>query len=1080
MIRRTSLALLAALALAPAAAQADTSLSGPSGTTTDATPTFTFGSSEPGTFECRADDAPFAACTSPWTIGLADGPHTVQVRAVDEAGNADPTPATRSFTVDTSGIDTTIDAGPEGLTNDPTPSFGFGSTITGATYECRIAGPAAPDAAFAACASPYTPPALRSGSHVFEVRAVTPADRRDPTPARRAFVLDADAPDTVLTGGPAEGATTGERRPAFTYAAEAGARFECRVDPVTKEGVELVDWAACGAAGFRPSRDLSGGPHVLEVRAVDAAGNADPSPARRAFRVQACETVVRFGLIEARGACLEPTGTEEAPRWVSEGDITLNGLPVPAPGAAKVVLTQGAGGAGTLSVDDVELWVAGVRLYRGNLRLALPAGGAGQEKEVAALDLGVGQKLFGLGVDGDASLRLGRRSGTDERYGVLTLHVELPGVLRTGPSQSSGGVTGDVGIRMTPSEGVILDGLKIAVNNAYVGAIGVRRLCLSYLRAGATFITGCQAPSLGSGEPKPFITCQEDTSVDRWDGALALVLPTPSQTELGLWGGMAGGKLSHAGAFADRLGTLVPIAPGVFLDRVGIGLCLSPPPFKVKGEAAVAFGPDWGGKKAVLVSGWMQYTDAYAGQPWRIDAGGSLSLFDHGMAEASMSYLSSGLAEFGFRAGFRWDGLASVEGKVAGWAETQGERRFNVRGDVSVCVEGAGCAGGSAVVSDIGVAGCLTVDLVSIPVFEHVGPDWDDWAWVTRKVQLTGGAGYRFADEDLRVMIGSCDIGAYERQLTARGAQAGLPAPLSVVDGQRALVVRLRGDGAVPRVALVGPDGRRVLVADGAPGLVRGSHMLAVDRRGHTITAMVSRPAKGTWRVEPLPDSAGITATDVARDRPEPAVGGEVTGRGHRRVLRYAYRPQPGQRIVLTERGARTGRALPEGRTVRCPRTLAARGLRCARVAFAPARGGAGKRRIEAQVVQDGLPRDAVTVATFTAPADRVAARPRLKVQRRPGAVRVSWRRVANATKVNVVLRTTDGRRVLFTRSAKAGAVRLAGVKAATGVIVTARGMRSDAVEGRPASVRLRPKRTAPRRTTPVRTPTKRPSRRTR
>lgn len=1062
MTRRLSsvAAVLVLLALAPAA-RADTSLSGPSGTTTDATPTFTFASSEPGTFECRADDAPFAPCDSPWTVQLADGPHTVQVRALDEAGNADPTPATRTFTVDTSGIDTTIDAGPEGRTNDPTPTFGFGSTITGATYECRVAGSSAPGTAFTSCVSPWTPPAaLPSGSYVFEARAVTPAGRPDPTPAQRAFVLDADAPDTVLTGGPAEGATTAERRPAFTYASEPGVRFECRIDPVTKEGAELVDWAACDAAGHRPAKELSGGPHVFEVRAVDAAGNPDPTPARRGFRVRACETVVRFGLVEARGTCIEPTGTEEAPRWVSEDEITLNGLPVPAPGAATVVLTAGAGGAGTLSVEDVELWVAGVRIFRGTLRLALPAGGAGDEKEVASLDLGAGQKLFGLGVDGDASLRLGRRAGSDERYGVITLHVELPGVLRTGPSQSAGGVTGDVGIRMTPSQGVILDGLKIAVNNAYVGAIGVRRLCLSYLRAGATFITGCQAPSLGGGEPKPFLTCNEDTTVDRWDGALALVLPTPSQTELGLWGGLAGGRLSHAGAFADRLGTVVPIAPGVFLDRVGIGLCLSPPPFKVKGEAAVAFGPDFNGKKAVLVSGWMQYTDAYAGRPWRIDAGGSLSLFDHGMADASMSYLSSGLATFGFHAGFRWDGIASIDGKVDGWVETQGERRFNVRGDVGVCVEGAGCAGGSAVVSDIGLAGCVTVDLLSIPVFEHVGPDWDDWAWVRHPVRLTGGAGYRFADRDLRVMIGSCDVGSYERRLTARAA-GGPAAPLRVGAGQRALVVRLHGDGAAPRVALVGPDGRRVVVADGAPGLVRGSHMLAVDRKAHTITAMVARPAAGTWRIEPLPDSVPVISTDVARERPEPAVGGSVTGRGHRRVLRYAYRPQAGQRIVLSERGPRTGRTLPAGRTVACPPALAQRGLRCGRVTFAPGRGGAGRRRIEAQVTQDGLPRGTVTVATFIAPADRVAARPRLKVRRVAGAVRVAWRTVPGAAKVNVVVRTGDGRRVLFTRPARAGAIRLARVSARTGVVVTARGMRADAVEGRPASVRLRPAATS-------------------
>ena len=61
-------------------------------------------SSEPGAaFQCRLDAAAFSACTWPqsYTPALADGPHTFEVRAVDQAGNADPTPASRSFTVDT-------------------------------------------------------------------------------------------------------------------------------------------------------------------------------------------------------------------------------------------------------------------------------------------------------------------------------------------------------------------------------------------------------------------------------------------------------------------------------------------------------------------------------------------------------------------------------------------------------------------------------------------------------------------------------------------------------------------------------------------------------------------------------------------------------------------------------------------------------------------------------------------------------------------------------------------------------------------------------------------------------------------
>jgi hypothetical protein len=77
-------------------------ISGPSGTVTSRSATFTFSASAPGaTYECRLDGSPFAGCTSPQSYsGLADGSHTFEVRArtTDEV---DPTPASRTWTVDT-------------------------------------------------------------------------------------------------------------------------------------------------------------------------------------------------------------------------------------------------------------------------------------------------------------------------------------------------------------------------------------------------------------------------------------------------------------------------------------------------------------------------------------------------------------------------------------------------------------------------------------------------------------------------------------------------------------------------------------------------------------------------------------------------------------------------------------------------------------------------------------------------------------------------------------------------------------------------------------------------------------------
>lgn len=66
-------------------------------------PKFAFSSSESGsTFECSVDGGAFSSCSSPHRIGpLSDGTHTFRVRATDKAATTDPTPAKRSFTVDT-------------------------------------------------------------------------------------------------------------------------------------------------------------------------------------------------------------------------------------------------------------------------------------------------------------------------------------------------------------------------------------------------------------------------------------------------------------------------------------------------------------------------------------------------------------------------------------------------------------------------------------------------------------------------------------------------------------------------------------------------------------------------------------------------------------------------------------------------------------------------------------------------------------------------------------------------------------------------------------------------------------------
>lgn len=87
------------------------------------------------------------------------------------------------------------------------------------------------------------------------------------------WIWDADPPETRIESGPG---TTTDRTPSFRFSAdELGARFECRIDRRT--------WRRCTSG--RAMGPLPLGRHRFTVRATDAEGNVDPSPASRIFTV---------------------------------------------------------------------------------------------------------------------------------------------------------------------------------------------------------------------------------------------------------------------------------------------------------------------------------------------------------------------------------------------------------------------------------------------------------------------------------------------------------------------------------------------------------------------------------------------------------------------------------------------------------------------------------------------------------------------------------------------------------------------------------------------------------------------------
>ncbi len=255
----------------------DTTITGgPSGPVSSTGPfSFAFESNETGgTFKCKLDGASYAACTSPYQLaGPLSGSHAFSVKAVDQAGNQDQTPASRTWSIDTVAPDTSITGGPSGTTTATDATFTFTATEQGSTFACSLDG-----AGFAPCTSPRQYAGLGVGDHAFQVRAVDAAGNLDPSPATRTWTVTPLLPDTTITSGPPDGSVSNSTSASFAFTSDApGATFECSLDGAA--------FGACQSGGAGASfAGLAEGSHAFSVRAVSG-GSVDPSPAARSWTV---------------------------------------------------------------------------------------------------------------------------------------------------------------------------------------------------------------------------------------------------------------------------------------------------------------------------------------------------------------------------------------------------------------------------------------------------------------------------------------------------------------------------------------------------------------------------------------------------------------------------------------------------------------------------------------------------------------------------------------------------------------------------------------------------------------------------
>lgn len=263
----------------------------------DANPHFTYTATGATSFQCKLDEARFNPCSAGGQdySDLADGSHTLLVRALNAEG-PDGSPASYTWTVDTTAPQATIVSQPGAQSFGRTATFAFSSDEAGSTFRCSL-----DSAPAGVCLSGIVLQSLTGGTHTFNVVAVDRAGNVQSSPAAYTWAVDVQAPVTTIDSKPSS--TTPDPSAAFTYHANRpDAVFECSMDG--------AQFSSCPSSGAAYSR-LATGPHTFSVRAVDSDGDVEASPPSYVFTVgtlvpkpRACKKGFRKKVVRRTAKCV--------------------------------------------------------------------------------------------------------------------------------------------------------------------------------------------------------------------------------------------------------------------------------------------------------------------------------------------------------------------------------------------------------------------------------------------------------------------------------------------------------------------------------------------------------------------------------------------------------------------------------------------------------------------------------------------------------------------------------------------------------------------------------------------------------
>eukprot|EP00854_Cymbomonas_tetramitiformis_P020104 gene20104-24066_t len=217
--------------------------------------------------------------------GLADGAYTITARAITAGGCTDPSPITVSFTVDTTAPTTTLQCPASPSNSDSLTVYGSVADATmkssGTQYKLGSAPYSTPGSPMVPCTGcpddtfAIMLESLVEGSYTLYAKSTDTAGMTGAEDSC-SWVVDFGPPETVVVSGPPSPMHATETS-FFTFACqEEGCVYMYQVD---SQGYMQAPGANATFTG------ISQGVHTLQVYAIDAAGNADPTPAAYTWTV---------------------------------------------------------------------------------------------------------------------------------------------------------------------------------------------------------------------------------------------------------------------------------------------------------------------------------------------------------------------------------------------------------------------------------------------------------------------------------------------------------------------------------------------------------------------------------------------------------------------------------------------------------------------------------------------------------------------------------------------------------------------------------------------------------------------------